>query len=96
MRFSNMPMMADTDNTDMMKDSSTRNEIISDRPIFYCCDNKLRLSSCIYCAPNLELIQFYRNAEFIDCFNKCKKMININVIRFIYIYFVFGTENIGQ
>ena len=35
MRFSNMPMMADTDNTDMMKDSSTRNEIISDRPIFY-------------------------------------------------------------
>ena len=34
MRFSNMPMMADTDNTDMMKKSSTRNEIISDRPIF--------------------------------------------------------------
>ena len=56
MRFSNMPMMADTDNTDMMKDSSTRNEIISDRPIFYCCDNKIRLSSCIYCAPNLEVI----------------------------------------
>ena len=56
MRFSNMPMMADTDNIDMMKDSSTRNEIISDRPIFYCCDNKLRLSYCIYRAPNLEVI----------------------------------------
>ena len=86
-------MMADTDNTDMMKDSSTRNEIISDRPIFSnCCDNKLRLSSCMYCGTNLEVIYFNRKAKFVECLNICKTKTNINVARYIYIYFVFGTE----
>ena len=61
-----------------------------------CFDNKLRLSSCMYCGTNSEVIYFNRKAKFVDCLNKYKTKTNINVTRYIHIYFVFGTEIIDH